>query len=67
VIARGAIGATRDYGAGVTTDVRNAVDCPAFDTWRMSVLTPTSLAFPPLNDACPTGFGNADIYAFTTG
>lgn len=58
--------ATRDHGAGVTTDVRNAVECPAFDGWRMSLLTPSPLAFPPLNEVCPTGFGNSDIYAFTT-
>jgi hypothetical protein len=61
------VAATRDYGTGVTTDVRNALDCPAFDAWRASLLTPTALPFPRLNDVCPSGFGNSDIYAFTTG
>ncbi len=61
------VAATRDYGTGMTTDVRNALDCPAFDAWRTSLLTPTPLPFPRLNDVCPSGFGNSDIYAFTTG
>jgi hypothetical protein len=61
------VAAARNYGTGVTTDVRNALDCSAFDAWRMSMLTPTPLPFPRLNDVCPAGFGNADIYAFTTG
>jgi hypothetical protein len=65
--------ATRDYGTGVTTDLRNAADCPAFDAWRMSLLTPTPLPRPRPNDpgVCPPDgnryFGNSDIYAFTTG
>jgi hypothetical protein len=67
------VAATRDYGTGVTTDLRNAADCPAFDAWRMSLLTPTPLPFPRLNDpsVCPPDrnrdFGNSDIYAFTNG
>jgi hypothetical protein len=61
------VSATRDYGTGLTTDVRNALDCPAFDAWRTSLLTPTPLPVPRLNDVCPAGFGNSDIYAFTTG
>jgi len=61
------VAATRAYGVGVTTDVRNALDCPGFDAWRTSLLTPTPLPFPRLNAVCPTGFGNSDIYAFTTG
>jgi len=61
------VAATRGYGVGVTTDVRNAADCPAFDAWRTSLLTPTPLPFPRLNAVCPSGFGNSDIYAFTTG
>jgi hypothetical protein len=61
------VAATRDYGTGVTTDVRSAVECPKFDEWRTSLLTPNPLPLPPLNDVCPAGFGNADIYSFTTG
>jgi hypothetical protein len=62
------VSATRDYGTGLTTDLRNALDCPAFDAWRTSFLTPTPpLPFPRLNVVCPAGFGNSDIYAFTTG
>ncbi len=61
------VAATRDYGTGVTTDVRNAADCPAFDAFRTSLLTPNPHPFPPLNDVCPLTFANGDIYAFTTG
>jgi hypothetical protein len=31
---------------------------------RQTILNPQRL--PPINDVCPSGFGNGDIYAFTT-
>ena len=60
--------ATRDYGAGVWTDVRRTADCPALDAWRQQSSTPARL-FPapwPLGD-CPADFGNNDIFSATTG
>ena len=54
--------ATRDYGAAVWSDVRNAVDCPAIDAWRMSLITGDSVTKPAPQSDCPAGFGNSDIY-----
>jgi len=54
--------ATRDYGAAVWNDVRNAVDCPAIDAWRMSLITGDSVTKPAPQSDCPAGFGNSDIY-----
>jgi hypothetical protein len=61
--------ATRTYGAGVWTDVRPTLDCPAMDAWRQSSLAAGHVVFPapwPLAD-CPSDFGNNDIFAATTG
>jgi hypothetical protein len=62
-----AIGA-RTYGAGVWTDVPNAADCPAMDTWRQASFNAGHHVFPapwPLGD-CPATFGNSDIHSATT-
>jgi hypothetical protein len=55
--------ATRDYGAAVWNDARNAADCPAVDAWRIS-LEPgnTQLTKPAPEQDCPPTFGNSDIY-----
>jgi hypothetical protein len=61
--------ATRDYGAGVWTDVRRAADCPAFDAWRQASADAGTVVLPapwPLGD-CPATFGNNDIFSATTG
>jgi hypothetical protein len=62
--------ATNTYGAAVWNDARNAADCPAIDKWRMALRTgDTSVARPAPQQACApnaNGFGNSDIYAFTT-
>jgi hypothetical protein len=58
--------ATRTYGVGVWMDSRNAVDCPAIDTFRQSLYTSTPLPTPFPPTACPPAFGNTDIYAATT-
>jgi hypothetical protein len=54
--------ATRDYGAAVWNDARNAADCPAMDAWRMSLRTGTALPTPRPNVDCPATFGNTDIF-----
>ena len=61
--------ATRDYGAGVWTDVRRTADCPAFDAWRQQSAAAGQVVLPapwPLGD-CPADFGNNDIFSATTG
>src|SRR5215469_3362856 len=55
--------ASRDYGATIWMDVRNASDCPAVDAYRQSLIDRTPTAAPsPLTD-CPPDFGNGDIYS----
>jgi hypothetical protein len=61
--------ATRTYGAGVWTDTRRTVDCPAFDAWRQASVNAGTVVLPapwPLGD-CPATFGNNDIFSATTG
>ena len=54
--------ATRDYGAAVWMDARNAAVCPAVNAYRQSLLTSNPLPAPsPLTD-CPPSFGNGDIF-----
>jgi hypothetical protein len=54
--------ASRDYGATVWMDARDATDCPAVDAYRQSLINGTPIAPPsPLTD-CPPTFGNLDIY-----
>jgi hypothetical protein len=60
--------ATRDYGAGVWTDVRRTADCPAMDDWRQRSVDAGTVVLPapwPLD--CPASFGNNDIFSATTG
>jgi len=55
--------ATRERGAAVWNDARNAADCPAIDAWRMALQTgDTSAATPAPQQDCPASFGNSDIY-----
>jgi hypothetical protein len=54
--------ATRDYGAAVWNDTRNAADCPAMDAWRDSLRTGGSVPRPAPQQACPPTFGNSDIF-----
>jgi hypothetical protein len=56
--------ATRTYGAGVWTDTRDTVDCPAMDGWRQASFNAGQTLFPapwPLGD-CPVAFGNNNIF-----
>jgi hypothetical protein len=54
--------ATNGYGAAVWNDVRDAADCPAIDTWRMSLRTGASVPRPAPQQDCPATFGNSDIF-----
>src|SRR4029453_16238241 len=63
--------ATRDYGAAVWNDTRNAADCPAMDTWRADVqkavlaggsFTPLLVTRPAPQQDCLATFGNSDIF-----
>ena len=54
--------ATRTYGAAVWNDARNAADCPAIDSWRMSLRTGDSVPRPAPQQDCPATFGNSDIF-----
>jgi hypothetical protein len=61
--------ASRTYGVGVWTDARNADVCQAIQDWRAQSLAAGKPVVPapwPAAD-CPPKFGNADIWAFTTG
>jgi hypothetical protein len=53
--------ATRDYGAAVWNDVRNAADCPAVDAYRQSFQTGGSVPAPAPQSDCAATFGNSDI------
>jgi hypothetical protein len=55
--------ASRDYGAVIWMDARDAADCPAVDAYRQSLIDGTPIAPPsPLTD-CPPQFGNLDNYS----
>jgi hypothetical protein len=55
--------ATRDYGAAVWNDARNAADCPAIDAWRAALRAGGTIPPTPRpNVDCPATFGNTDIY-----
>lgn len=54
--------ATRTFGAGAWNDALNAADCPAMDSWRMSLRTGTLVPRPAPEQDCPATFGNSDIF-----
>jgi hypothetical protein len=59
--------ATNEYGVSVWNDVRNGTVCPAMNAWRMSLQEGGTANPPnPVTD-CPEGFGDTDIWSFTTG
>jgi hypothetical protein len=60
--------ATNTYGIGVWNDVRGGAVCDAINEWRMDLRTETDAGDPPNPvDACLAGFGDTDIWAYTTG
>ncbi|HKG44095.1 MAG TPA: hypothetical protein VKB10_07620 [Gaiellaceae bacterium] len=60
--------ATNAYGVGVWNDARNGELCPAINAWRMALRTEADAGDPPNPaTACPGGFGETDIWSYTTG
>ena len=59
--------ATNGYGVSVWNDVRNGTVCPAIDAWRMALREGSTANPPNPLTSCPTGFGDTDIWSFTTG
>jgi hypothetical protein len=58
--------ATNTYGAAVWNDTRNAADCPAVDAWRMSLRGGDPAPLPAPQQDCPSTFGNANIFGWTS-
>jgi hypothetical protein len=55
--------ASREYGAAVWNDVRNAADCPLIDQYRSELQSgSTTATAPDVEQQCPATFGNSDIY-----
>jgi hypothetical protein len=58
--------ATNDFGVAVWNDTRNAAVCSAVNTWRAGVQQTLSLAGrPAIQQACPSTFGNSDIFGWS--
>ncbi len=55
--------ATNGFAVAVYNDVRNAVHCPAVDTWRQALANGSSPPQPSPASSCPATFGNSDIFA----
>lgn len=60
--------AMNDYGVGVWNDARNGTVCNAINAWQMAIRTDPATAGNPPNpvEDCPAGFGDTDIWSFTT-
>jgi hypothetical protein len=58
--------ATNDYGVTVWNDVRNGTVCPAINEWRMAIHEGSTADPPNPVEECPVGFGDTDIWSFTT-
>ena len=59
--------ATNAYGVSVWNDARNGTVCPAINEWRMALREGSTANPPNPLTACPTGFGDTDIWSFSTG
>jgi hypothetical protein len=55
--------ATDEYGVAVWNDTRNAIDCPAVDAYRQSIVDGSPIAPPAPQQDCPPGFGDTDIFS----
>ena len=59
------VAATSNGAIAVFNDARNAVVCPAINTYRQSIVDTGAGTAPAPATACPPGFGNIDIYSAT--
>jgi len=59
--------ATNTYGVGVWNDVRAGQPCDPINLWRMALRTEADAGDPPNPITVCPGFGETDIWAFTTG
>ena len=55
--------ATNEYGVAVWNDARNAIDCPAIDAYRQSIVNGAPIPSPAPQQDCAPGFGNTDIFS----
>ena len=55
--------ATNEYGVLVWNDARNALDCPAVDAYRQSIVDGNPITPPAPQQDCLPGFGNTDIFS----
>jgi hypothetical protein len=55
--------ATRDYGAAIWNDSRDAIDCPAIDEFRQSIVDGSPITRPAPQDDCDPMFGNTSHFA----
>jgi hypothetical protein len=55
--------ATRDFGAAIWNDSREASDCPAIDAFRQSIVDGTPITRPAPQVDCLDTFGNTSHFA----
>lgn len=55
--------ATRDVGAAIWNDSREAASCPAINAFRQSLIDGAPIARPAPNADCPAQFGNTSHFA----
>jgi hypothetical protein len=58
--------ATNAYGVSVWNDVRDGTVCGPINEWRMSLQEGGTANPPNPVTGCPAGFGDTDIWSFTT-
>ena len=57
------IAASNGFALALWTDVRAAVDCPAVDAYRQSLVDNNPITTPAPGVVCPATFGNTDIWS----
>jgi hypothetical protein len=55
--------ATRDFGAAIWNDSREAADCPAIDAFRQSIVDGSPITRPAPQADCAATFGNTSHFA----
>jgi hypothetical protein len=57
------IAASNGFALALWTDVRAALDCPAIDAYRQSLVDNNPITTPAPAAVCPATFGNTDIWS----